>query len=274
MVAPVPKMSRGKPKKSSRRRGRVGYHLAGYFRPAYPFAVSLCGRTQLTCHTPVAVRAGCLTLWLVVGMAMAAHGADDWQDQHDHLVARLRALEPIAGHWGPAYGALYRVALPWYERWGGNPRHDVDDWMMPPEQYAAEFADALEHGRNFLAENPQALVPLVFTAPRPDGGTFEANYWITLPSGFPGEGQTYPLIISLHGSGWLGHKLSFVRRARKDPSGGRTFTVTPIDEAGPWQIDFLNAYLDERCCARFRSIPTVSTWRVTASARWRRGNGR
>jgi hypothetical protein len=46
----------------------------------------------------------------------------------------------------------------------------------------------------------------------------------------------------LHGSGWLGHKISYVRGGK---TGGRAFQVTPINEGGPWKLDFLNAYLDE-----------------------------
>jgi pimeloyl-ACP methyl ester carboxylesterase len=146
----------------------------------------------------------------------------------------------------------------------------VDDWMSPPEAYATELADALEHRRNFFAENPRALFPLVFTARLPHGRTVQANYWLTLPAGFPQEGRRFPLVIALHGTGWLGHKISFVRQARKNPTGSRAFTVTPIDEAGPWQIDFLNAYLDEllrilpadpdRVYLEGHSLGAMATW--------------
>ncbi|HVU16499.1 MAG TPA: hypothetical protein VHD32_06225 [Candidatus Didemnitutus sp.] len=178
-------------------------------------------------------------------MSFSATSPAEWQAQHDSLVGRLRALASAENRWGPAWQAIYHAALPWYERWGGNPRHEVDDWMQAPEIYADNLATALEQGRNFFAENPGALIPLAFSAKLPDGRTVEANYWLTLPAGFPESGKTFPLVIGLHGSGWLGHKISFVRQSRKDSNGGRTFGVTPIDEAGPWQIDFLNAYLDE-----------------------------
>jgi pimeloyl-ACP methyl ester carboxylesterase len=171
--------------------------------------------------------------------------AQDWQSRHDALVGRLRALAPMENHWGAAWQPIYHAALPWYERWGGNPQHAVDDWMTPPETYAEELADALEHGRNFFAENPGASIPLVFATQLPDGRTVDSNYWLSLPAGFPQEGRTFPLAVGLHGSGWLGHKISFVRSTKPDSAGGRVFSVTPIDEAGPWQIDFLNAYLDE-----------------------------
>jgi pimeloyl-ACP methyl ester carboxylesterase len=117
--------------------------------------------------------------------------------------------------------------------------------MVPPDDYARELADALEHGRNFFAENPEALLPLVFAARLPDGKVVNANYWTILPTGFPGDGRRFPLVISLHGSGWLGHPISFVRKTRHPVAARRAFGVTPIDEGGPWQIDFLNAYLDE-----------------------------
>lgn len=201
---------------------------------------------------------------------LAADPASDWQTRHDQLVARLRALASAEGHWGSAWQPIYRAALPWYERWGGHPQHSVDDWMSPPESYAEELAGALEHDRNFFAENSRALIPLVFTAKLPGGRTVEANYWLTLPAGFPEAGRKFPLVIGLHGSGWLGHKISFVRQARKDPTGDRVFTVTPIDEAGPWQIDFLNAYLDEllrilpvdpdRVYLEGHSLGAMATW--------------
>ncbi|HVU23784.1 MAG TPA: hypothetical protein VHE13_06635 [Opitutus sp.] len=193
-------------------------------------------------------RKNCSAFLLMLALAAALPriaAADDWQARHDSLVARLRALAAVEDKWGPAWQPIYHAALPWYERFGGNPQHSVDDWMSPPETYAEELADALEHGRNFFAENPGALIPLAFTAKLAGGRTVDSNYWLALPAGFPATDRKFPLVIGLHGSGWLGHKLSFVRQARKDPAGGRAFTVTPIDEAGPWQIDFLNAYLDE-----------------------------
>ena len=163
---------------------------------------------------------------------------------HEQLVIRLRALGTVASSFGPAYQPLYAAGLPWYEQWGGNPAHAVDDWMVPPEGYAVELADALEHGRNFFADNPGALLPMCFETKTAGGEILRANYWIILPAGFAKTGRRFPLIISLHGSGWLGHKISFVRQARKAASAGRAIEVTPIDEGGPWRIDFLNAYLD------------------------------
>ncbi|HWA84611.1 MAG TPA: hypothetical protein VG710_00190 [Opitutus sp.] len=200
----------------------------------------------------------------------AAESAAAWQARHDSLVVRLHRLASSETRFGAAWAPVYHAALPWYERWGGNPQHSVDDWMSPPETYAEELAGALEQGRNFFAENPGALIPLVFTARLPDGRTLDSNYWLTLPAGFPAEGRKFPLVIGLHGSGWLGHKISFVHQARKDPAGGRAFTVTPIDEAGPWQIDFLNAYLDEllrilpidpdRVYLEGHSLGAMATW--------------
>jgi pimeloyl-ACP methyl ester carboxylesterase len=165
---------------------------------------------------------------------------------------------------------MYHAALPWYEAWGGNPQHSVDDWMMPPEQYATELAGALEHGRNYFAENPGALLPLVFEVQLPGGGTMKTNFWIILPTGFAETGRRFPLIIGLHGSGWLGHKISFVRKPGKPASAGRAIEVTPIDEDGPWKIDFLNAYLDQlmktlpvdedRVYLEGHSLGAMATW--------------
>ncbi len=204
-------------------------------------------------------------------IAMAAPpAAADWAAQHQQLVARLAALAPSAGAFGAAYAPLYQAGLPWYEQWGGNPQHSVDDWMVPPEQYASELADALEHGRNFFADNPTALLPMAFETKTAGNETLRANYWIILPAGFAGSGRRFPLIISLHGSGWLGHKISFVRQARKAASAARCFEVTPIDEGGPWRLDFLNAFLDrllatlpidpDRVYVEGHSLGAMATW--------------
>jgi predicted esterase len=204
------------------------------------------------------------------GAASSPASPEPWQERHDHLVARLRAVAGMENAFGPAYQPLYHAALPWYERWGGRVQHAVDDWMVPPEDYAAELADALEHGRNYFAANPGALIPLVFETKLPDGRTVSSNYWIILPTGFPDAGRTFPLVIGLHGSGWLGHPISFVRKTRQPAPVQRTFSVTPIDEGGPWQIDFLNAYLDhllatlpidpDRVYVEGHSLGGMATW--------------
>jgi hypothetical protein len=168
-----------------------------------------------------------------------------WQERHDQLVARLRALTKTENAFGPAYRPLYHAALPWYERWGGRVQHAVDDWMVPPDDYATELADALEQGRNYFAENPEALLPLVFETRLSNGTTLNANYWVILPTGFPERGRRFPLVIGLHGTGWWGHPISYVHRTRKPAAVRRAFGVTPINEGGPWQLDFLNAYLDQ-----------------------------
>jgi hypothetical protein len=113
-------------------------------------------------------------------LGLAATGLcnpSDWQQQHDSLVARLRALAGTESAFGPAYQPLYHAALPWYERWGGRVQHGVDDWMVSPEVYAAELADALEHGQNYFAVNPGALLPLVFDAKLPGGRTASTSSW-------------------------------------------------------------------------------------------------
>ena len=215
--------------------------------------------------------AGLVLLVLVLRFIPFGRGETaTWQQQHDSLVARLHALAGKEGAFGPAYQPLYHSALSWYEQWGGNPRHSVDDWMVSPEEYAAGLADALEQGRNYFAENPGALWPLCFEKQLPNGKTVKANYWLSLPTGFSEPGRTFPLIVGLHGSGWLGHKISFVRKTGKDVAAGRTFAVTPIDEGGPWQIDFLNAYLDEllrmlpvdqdRVYVEGHSLGAMATW--------------
>jgi predicted esterase len=187
--------------------------------------------------------------------------------EHDRLVARMRALAGSTGMFGGKYQALYDAALPWYELWGGKDRSPVDTWMVSPEVYAADLATALEHGRNFIAENPDALFPLAFRATLPGGESISAKYWIKLPAGFASGSGSFPLLVNLHGSGWLGHKISF---AKGHATPGPLFDVTPIDEAGPWKIDFLNAFLDkllatlpidaDRVYVQGHSLGGMATW--------------
>lgn len=214
---------------------------------------------------PSSWRLACALILCAASVSAAA--TDPWQEEHDHLVARLRALAGSTGAFGAAYRPLYDAALPWYELWGGRDRAPVDSWMSSPEAYAAELADSLERGRNFIADNPGALLPLCYEATLPGGERVSAKYWIRLPDGFPSRSAAYPLIMNLHGSGWLGHKISFVRG--KGPSGP-FFDVTPIDEAGPWRIDFLNAFLDrliatlpvdaDRVYVQGHSLGGMATW--------------
>jgi hypothetical protein len=164
---------------------------------------------------------------------------------NERLIQRLRALDAphgAASSFGPAYEAIYHPMLAWYAAWGSKHTGAVDSWMVPAEQYCTELADALEHGRNFIAENPAASFPLAFEKALPDGTTVKVNYLLSLPAGFPKAGQRYPLQIGLPGSGWLGHMISF---SRGSGPGGRLISVTPINPRGPWQLGFLNAYLDE-----------------------------
>ena len=198
---------------------------------------------------------------------MAAGQADVWQEQHDLLVKRLRNLQAKAGVFGESYRPIYLAALPWYERWGGINRDPVDPWMVSPEKYASELADALDKGMNFVAENPGAQIPLVFETALPGGEKISVKYWLKIPAGFPSPSARFPLIIGLHGSGWLGHKISFVRGGG---AAGPCFEVVPIDEGGSWRIDFLNAFLDrllatlpidaDRVYVEGHSLGGIATW--------------
>jgi predicted esterase len=229
-----------------------------------------CVAFALPRHPPLLAIALLSIVLVSAGPAASRASPATWQETHDRLVTRLRADAGMENAFGPAYQPLYHAALPWYERWGGRVQHPVDDWMVPPEDYAAELADALEHGRNYFAANPGALLPLVFETQLPGGRTVSANYWIILPTAFPETGRTFPLVIGLHGSGWLGHPISFVRKTRQPAPVQRTFSVTPIDEGGPWQIDFLNALLDrllatlpidpDRVYLEGHSLGAMATW--------------
>jgi len=132
-------------------------------------------------------------------------------------VLRLRNLSNREDAFGAAYRPLYHAALSWYELWGGRDPNPVDADMVSPEDYGEALAGALEGGRNYFAEQPNALFPLAFQGTLAGGRTVRANYWLYLPAGFPGAGRTFPLVIDLHGSGWLGHKISF--KARPGPAG-------------------------------------------------------
>jgi pimeloyl-ACP methyl ester carboxylesterase len=190
-----------------------------------------------------------------------------WKTRHDLLVVRLRNLISKENAFGPAYQPLYRAAIPWYELWGGRDPKPIDEDMVSPEIYATDLANALEQGKNFFADNPGALFPLVFRRTIQGGNTVSANYWLSLPAGFPSSGRTFPLVVDLHGSGWLGHKISFKRPGRP---AGPTFGVTPINMGGPWKLDFLNAYLDEliailpvdqdRVYVQGHSLGAMGTW--------------
>jgi hypothetical protein len=207
-----------------------------------------------------------VALLLACGAARAADPAPV-SERSAQLVERLRKLRSRENDFGPAYQPLYHAALPWYELWGTRDRNPVDAYLVSPDDYAERLAGALETGHNFFAENPGALFPLVFRKTLPGGKEFDVNYWLSLPAGFPAAGRAFPLIIGLHGSGWLGHKISF--KAGTGP-GGATFGVTPIDMDGPWQIDFLNAYLDEllailpvdpdRVYLEGHSLGAMATW--------------
>ena len=187
------------------------------------------------------LRLGCVSLFFATA-ALAADQSDAWQEQHDQLVTRLRQVKDRAGAFGSAYQPIYEAALPWYERWGGIDREPVDAWMVSPEKYAGDLATALEQGKNFVADHPDSQLPLVFDVTLPGGDKIAVKYWLKLPAGFPSASMKFPLIIGLHGSGWLGHKISFVPGSGP---GGPCFAVTPIWENGFWRIDFLNAFLDQ-----------------------------
>ena len=202
-----------------------------------------------------------------VARTVAAPATPEWKAQHDRIVARLRALAGKESQFGTAYEPLFRAALPWYELWGGRNPDPVDPGMVSPEAFATDLAQSLEQGRNYFAEHPSALFPLVFQKTLPDGRTVGANYWLTIPAGFPSAGKKFPLVVGLHGSGWLAHKISFKQVTSPQ---GPVFSVTPIDMDGPWHIDFLNAFLDElesilpidqdRIYVQGHSLGGMATW--------------
>jgi pimeloyl-ACP methyl ester carboxylesterase len=188
-----------------------------------------------------------LPAWLAAIILFSAcltgRAASDAPPTYAQLVERFRALQSKEAAFGPVYQPLYHAAIKWYIDWGNHTNDPADAWFVAPNVYAAEFADAVEHGTNFIAEHLGGGIPLAFEAKLPDGTLYKANYQLSFPAGFPEPGKKFPLIIGLHGSGWLGHKISYVRGG--PASGARAFGVTPIDQRGPWRLDFLNAYLDE-----------------------------
>ena len=75
------------------------------------------------------------------------------------LIGRLVALHDKEGAFGPAYQPIYHAMLSWYEKWGCKTHGEVDADMTQPNIYAEQLADALEQGRNFIAEHPGAGFP-------------------------------------------------------------------------------------------------------------------
>ena len=206
---------------------------------------------------------------LICSLARAADTsppAAQWE-KHVQLVLRLRKLVSKEDAFGADYQPIYHAALPWYGLWVGSDQSPVDSDMVSPETYAAGLANALETGHNFFAEYPGASFPLAFQKTFPDGKQFHANYLLSLPAGFPKAGHVFPLVIDLHGSGWIGHKISL--RPGTGPVGP-TISVTPIAMTGPWNLEFLNAFLDEllailpvdndRVYLQGHSMGAMATW--------------
>lgn len=181
-------------------------------------------------------------LAIVFALVSMAVSATAEPQTYDLLVARFQALKSKEASFGPDYQPIYHAAIAWYETWGNHTNDPADKFFVQPNDYAAEFADAVEHGHNYIGEHLGSAFPLAFEGKLLDGTVVKANYQLSFPAGFPQSGRKFPLIIGLHGSGWLGHKISYVRGGTV---GGRAFQVTPINQGGPWKIDFLNAYLDE-----------------------------
>jgi len=210
-----------------------------------------------------------LLFFCVLGPAKASTSDNGRNDQ---LSERLRALTKKEASFGPAFQSIYHAALPWYEEWGVRGYDAADKWMVAPAAYATELAETLEQGRNFIAENPGGTFPLCFTRKLSNGKIVRANYMLNIPAGFGEPGRKFPLVIALHGSGWLGHRISYSRGGK---TAGRVFQVVPINEEGPWQLDFLNAYLDgllemlpidpDRIYVEGHSLGGMATWEWAAS---------
>jgi hypothetical protein len=204
---------------------------------------------------------------VLLSLCLTGLAATAAPERYDQLVERFRALEAKEAAFGPDYEPLYRAAIAWYEAWGNHTNDPADTYFVAPDEYAAEFADALEHGHNYIGEHLGAAFPMAFESRLPDGTVVRANYQLSFPSGFPEKGRKFPLVIGLHGSGWLGHKISYVRGGK---TGGRVLQVTPINQGGPWKLDFLNAYLDEllrilpvdpdRVYLEGHSLGAMATW--------------
>ncbi|MFA5265138.1 MAG: hypothetical protein WC378_15050 [Opitutaceae bacterium] len=203
--------------------------------------------SQVSCR--VIVRLTCLIAPLLTAAGLFAAAAPS--DEQAILIKRLRTQAERIESFDSVHKALYQTLLPWYETWGTKITEAVDSNMIAPDVYAKELADSLEQGKNFIADNPRGVFPMVFEKTLPSGKKCSYNYFLTLPADYTKSDRKFPLIIGLHGTGWLAHKISFIRTTIMD---SRTFSVTPINEAGPWQLDFLNAYLDE-LLARFPIDP-------------------
>jgi hypothetical protein len=213
-----------------------------------------------------------VALGMVTASPAAAGRGLEGRQEHDRIVARLRAVAHQGDSFGPVYARLYRVILPWYEKWGGRNNVVVDDWAVAPDIYAAELADALEHGRNYIAEHPASSFPALFERKLAGGQSVMENYQLHLPAGFPDSARRYPLFIGLPGSGWIAHKISYSRGSENRDAW---ISVTPILEGRDWQIRFLNDYLDElikllpvdvdKVYASGHSLGAMATWNWATS---------
>src|ERR1700723_1976156 len=93
---------------------------------------------------------------------------------YDQLVERFRALDARAGDFGPDYEPLYHAAIAWYIAWGNHTNDPADTYFVAPDEYAAEFADAVEHGHNFIGEHLGSAFPMAFEKKLPDGTVVKA----------------------------------------------------------------------------------------------------
>jgi pimeloyl-ACP methyl ester carboxylesterase len=224
--------------------------------------------TKMTSHRP-AILVMAIVISFAATVVRAQDGPDDeWRRQRDRLIERLDAAHTTVQSFGTGWTSLYEVALPWYAKWGGRDNAPISSpRVTDPETYVEELATALESGRNFFAEHVGAVIPCWFEATLDDGRRLAADYLLSLPEGFPEQGRKFPLVIRLGGSGDIRQKISFMRG---EGQAGPVFSVKPIDQRGPWRIDFLNAYLDDliarlpidpdRVYLEGHSLGAIATW--------------
>jgi|GEM_PF-5085133 len=120
---------------------------------------------------------------------------------------------------------------------------DFKDWIRqtsPRKSYVRQAKQALSSRQSFNSFAKSAIIPMRYSSGEHKG----INYSISLPNAFGNEQKRYPLIIELHGIGYVGHELEYAFGNDEAPYSEVIF-VSPICESYfGWNTKQLDALLD------------------------------